>query len=96
MMKSHPQPELNDIQFDILDALYFVESYEHILQDTLHYPEPVVRAELKTLIDRGWVQVMRFEEAKGDYVRTAIYDLDNMHHFFYLATKEGLLRHNGR
>lgn len=88
--------ELNDVQFDILDALYFVESYAHVLADTDFHPEPVVRAELKTLIDRGWVQVMYFDEAKGDYARTGIYDLDNMHELFFLATKEGLLRHNGR
>jgi len=94
-MPSHdPQYELSEVQFDILDALYFVESYDHILEDA-PYPETVVRAEMHTLIDRGWVQVMRLDEEKGDYLRTAIYDLDNMRDFYYLATKEGLLKHNG-
>lgn len=86
--------ELNDVQFDILDAIYFVEPLENILEE-VSAPRAVVLDELRTMIDRGWVQVLRFDEDKGDYVRTAIYDSDQMGEFRYLATKEGLLRHNG-
>jgi hypothetical protein len=89
------EPELNDVQFDILDSVYFVESLEHILEET-DTPRAVVIDELRTMIDRGWVQVMQYDEAAGDYVRTSIYDADNMDEFCYLATKQGLLRHNGR
>lgn len=85
---------LNDVQFDILDALYFVEPYERVLADVSH-PEPIVRRELLTMIKKGWVQVLRFDEAKGDYIRTHMMDVDNMQEFAFLATKEGLLRHNG-
>ena len=86
--------ELNEVQFRILDAIYFVESLEHILED-VGEPEPVVRDELRTMIDRGWVHVMAFDEAKGDFIRTAIYDTDNMQEYSYLASKDGLLKHNG-
>ncbi len=85
---------LNEVQFDILDAIYFVEPLEHILEET-EASRPVVIDELRTMIDRGWVQVMVHDEAKGDYVRTGIFDSDNMEEFYFLATKEGLLRHNG-
>ncbi|RMG26483.1 MAG: hypothetical protein D6730_09050 [Bacteroidetes bacterium] len=86
--------ELNDIQFQILDALYFVEPFSALLQE-VDAPEAVIKDELRILIDRDWVQVMEFVEEKGDYLRTAIYDADNMQQYAFLATKKGLLVHNG-
>jgi hypothetical protein len=86
--------EINDLQFNILDALYFVEPYQNIL-DEVEEPEPVIRDELRSMIDKGWVHVMAFDEEKGDYVKSPIYDTDNMQDYAYLASKKGLLRHNG-
>ena len=85
---------LNELQFDIIDCLYFVESYENILED-VSKPEPIVRDELRTLIDRGYVNVLIFDEENGDYKKTAIFDSDNMKDYHYLASKDGLLKHNG-
>ena len=85
---------LTDLQFQILDSIYFVESFEHIVEEA-EQPVPIVVDELRTMIDRGWVQVMVFDDGKEDYVRTAIYDADNMQNYHYLATKNGLLKHNG-
>ena len=39
--------ELNELQFAILDVLYFVESFGHILED-VGEPAPSVRDELRT------------------------------------------------
>ncbi|MEZ4830304.1 MAG: hypothetical protein R3C61_29065 [Bacteroidia bacterium] len=86
--------ELNDIQFQILDAVYFVESFENVLEES-GAPAPVVVDEIRTLIDRGWLQVMVFDEAKGDYVRTSIFDTDHLEEYHFLATRAGLLKHNG-
>lgn len=88
------QTPLTDLQFQILDSIYFVESFTHILEEAGE-PVPVVIDELRTMIDRGWVQVMEFDPRKGDYTRTAFFDTDQMDRYHYLATKEGLLRHNG-
>lgn len=85
---------LNELQFDIIDCLYFVEPYTNILED-VGKPEPVMRDELRTLIDRGYVNVLVFDETKGDYNKTVIFDSDNMQDYFYLASKDGLLKHNG-
>ena len=52
--------------------------------------------ELRTMIDRGWIQVMMFDKEKGDYIGTAIYDTDHLEEYHFLATKAGLLKHNGR
>lgn len=86
--------ELNDVQFQILDSVYFVESFQNILEESGE-PVPVVVDELRTMIDRGWLQVMTFDEGKGDFVRTAIFDTDHLENYHFLATKAGLLKHNG-
>ncbi|MEM9987392.1 MAG: hypothetical protein AAF804_20045 [Bacteroidota bacterium] len=88
------EEELNDLQFDILDTIYFVEPLEHILEEC-DAPRAVIIDELKTMIDRGWVQVMRYDEKKDDFVRTAIFDSDHLEEYSFLATKDGLLRHTG-
>ena len=86
--------ELNELQFQILDSIYFMESLEHIVEEAA-MPRAIVIDEIRTMIDRGWVQVMAFDERKGDYTRTGIFDNDNLDEYRFLATKEGLLRHNG-
>jgi len=87
--------ELNDLQYKILDSLYFVEPFDKILEEVAE-PENLVAAELKQMISRRWVQPMRWDAEKGDFVRSNIHDVDDMRAFRYLATKEGLLKHNGR
>ncbi len=86
--------ELNDIQWQILDSVYFVESFEHILEE-VDAKAAIVADELKTMIARGWIQVMDFDGERGDFVKTIFYDSDNMHAYRYLATRQGLMKHNG-
>ncbi len=86
---------LSEIQFKILDSIYFVEPFLNIVEE-VGESEYVVGAELKTMIHKGWIQVMEFDKAKGDFMRTLIYDGDNMKDFSFLATKEGLFQHNSR
>jgi hypothetical protein len=85
---------LSDIQFQILDAIYFPEPIVNILEET-DATLPVVINELRSMIDKGWVQVMEFDAQRNDYIRTAIYDTDHMEAYRFLATKAGLLKHNG-
>jgi hypothetical protein len=86
---------LNDAQFAILDTLYFVEPFDQIIEES-GLPESVVKDELRNLIAARWVQVMAFDETSKDFVRSTLYDADNMRDYHYLATKEGLLKHSGR
>jgi len=86
--------ELTDLQFEILDAIYFVEPYQNII-DEVEQTEPIIRDELRTMIDKGWINVLRFDEEKGDYEKTRIYDTDNMQNSAYLASKDGLLKNKG-
>lgn len=86
---------LTDIEYDVLNALYFVEPFQNIL-DECKASEPVVADVLKQLIHRKYVTPMQFDEEKQEYIRTFFYDADNMRAYHYLATKEGLMAHNSR
>ena len=89
------ESQLSDIEYDILNAIYFVEPFENILAECNAAPN-VVADVLKKLIAKKYVVAMRFEEEQQEYVRSFIYDTDNMHAYAYLATKEGLLVHNSK
>lgn len=87
--------QLNDVEYDILNAIYFVESFDHILEECKEKPA-VVADVLKQLIHKKYVVPMKWDDEKTEYVRSFIYDTDDMRAYFYLATKEGLLAHNSR
>lgn len=85
--------ELSDLERDILNSVYFVEPFENILEE-VNLPAPIVADGIKTLIHKKMIVAMRWDEDKMEYVRSFIYDSDNMKAYSYLATKEGLLAHN--
>ncbi len=87
--------ELSDLEWDILNSVYFVEPFENILEE-VRLPAPIVADGIKTLIHKKMIVAMRWDEEKMEYVRSFIYDSDNMKAYSYLATKEGLLAHNSR
>ncbi|MCE2740490.1 MAG: hypothetical protein LW669_03270 [Sphingobacteriales bacterium] len=86
--------DMDEVEFEILNVLYFVEPFEKILEE-VPYAANIVADVLKTLIHKKWVVAMKWDEVLQDYKRSFIYDSDNMHAYSYLATKEGLLAHNG-
>ncbi|MBP9187560.1 MAG: hypothetical protein KBE91_10290 [Bacteroidia bacterium] len=89
------ESQLTDIEYDILNAIYFVEPFRHILAECNAAPN-IVADVLKQLIHKKYVVAMLFDDEKGEYSRSFIYDSDNMHAYAYLATKEGLMAHNSK
>ena len=87
--------KLDDVEYEVLDVLYFVESYEKILEE-VNYPPNIVTDVLKMLIRRRLVVAMDWNEDKKEYVKSFMYDSDHMDTFHYLATKEGLMAHTSR
>jgi hypothetical protein len=83
--------ELTDIEYDILNAVYF----DNIVSEC-NAPVPIVADVIKQLIHKKYIAAMQWDEVKKEYVRSYIYDTDNMKSFFYLATKDGLIAHNSR
>jgi hypothetical protein len=86
---------LSDLEYDILNCLYFVEPFHRIVEEC-QCDRNIVADELKNLIHKKMVSPMRFDEETHEYIRSFIYDTDNMDHYCYMATKEGLMAHNGR
>lgn len=84
---------MTDNEFDLLDELYFVQSFSD-LKEILEWEEGMVKETLHALIDKGWVKC--FKDIKAE---VALEDVDFQQlysRYFYLATKAGLLAHNGR
>ena len=84
-----------DVEYEILGVLYFVEPFEKILEEVKASPN-VIADSLKQLIDLRYVTAMMWSDENKDYIRSFIYDADNMHAYSYLATKEGLMAHNSK
>jgi len=87
--------ELSDIEFDVLNSVYFVESFEHIVEEC-NESAPIIGDVLKQLIHKKFIVPMKWDDEKSEYVRSFIYDSDNMNAYHYLATREGLIAHNSK
>lgn len=82
---------MNDIEFEILDELYFVIPYRE-LKLKLNMPEDILLSNLKEMIKKGWI---RFYKNGTDEVLVEDVDFNNnFKNYYYLASKAGLLAHN--
>jgi transcription initiation factor IIE alpha subunit len=82
---------MTDLEFDILDELYFVIAYDD-LQKILGIDDEELKQALINLHQKGWIKCFDniSEELSLDEV-----DLKHSYrHYFYLASKEGLMAHN--
>lgn len=82
---------MTDDEFEVLDEVYFVQSFHQILEATGKENNILIKV-LSSLYDKGWIRVFKevddevpvnelnFEVHAGDYL--------------YLATKQGLMAHN--
>lgn len=84
---------MTDQEFDVLDELYFVVPFSHLRQE-LDLEEEELKNTLQSLWKKGWIKCFlnASEEARPDEI-----NLENrFSEYFYLASKSGLLAHNGR
>lgn len=82
---------MTDDEFDVLDELYFVTSFEQLKGATELAPGQLIQI-LESIYHKGWVKIMKTvdEEVPHDQL-----DLPNMaDKYYFLATKDGLLAHN--
>jgi hypothetical protein len=87
--------ELTEVEYDILNVVYFVETYDKILEE-VNYPANIVADSVKFLIRMKYISPMRLDPKTKDYVRSFMYDSDNMRAYRYIITREGLEAHNTR
>lgn len=82
---------MTDNELDVLDELHFVQSFSY-LQGTLGLPDKTLKETLRELAEKGWVKILRTAD---DEVTLPEADLTtNGQHYFYLATKKGLLAYH--
>lgn len=82
---------MSDIEFDILDELYFIISFHDLLQK-LQIEESVLKVELEKMYLKGWLRIM---EKKTENPVDNLDSFNKNYKFYnYLASKEGLFAHN--
>jgi len=84
---------MTDIEFDVLDELYFVQPFSYLIEE-LDLDELELKDTLAILVDKGWIKCFlnMQEEALNHEVKLE----EKYKEYFYLATKAGLMAHNGR
>lgn len=82
---------MSDLEYDVLDELYFVQSYAH-LRDTLQWDDQMLKETIESLWKKDWIRCYSSptEELTGNEI-----DLETRYHtYYYLASKSGLFAHN--
>ncbi|MGK7397759.1 MAG: transporter [Candidatus Cyclobacteriaceae bacterium M3_2C_046] len=84
---------MNDIEFEVMDELYFIHSFEE-LEKKLALTENDLKDTLLALWQKGWIRVFRSIQSEIAYQADTY--KKNFRNYYYIASKAGLLAHNGR
>ncbi len=84
---------MTDNEFDVLDELYFVQSFEALTQ-VLSMPEQELKLALEALLKKGWIKC--FQSLTEELPADEIHFETQYRNYYYLASKAGLLAHNSR
>ncbi|WP_026462793.1 hypothetical protein [Adhaeribacter aquaticus] len=85
---------MTDIEFDIIDELYFVTPFKDILAN-LDLPQEELGAQLFLLMKKGFVKAFYPDPDTEVELNEERFEKKCVN-CFYLATKAGLLAHNSR
>ncbi len=84
---------MSDLEYRILDELYFLSSFENLIENVSDKRDAVLNA-LKNLLDDGLVTQVRIEGGKEE--KLELPDYSSMEESYFVASKRGLLIHNSR
>lgn len=84
---------MNDKEFEVIDELYFVTSYEQ-LKANLEMNDDGLKATLSDIVRKGWVRIYK-DKAATDPIESDQFP-DSLKGYYFLASKEGLLLHNSK
>ena len=87
--------ELTDLEFRIIDELYFVTSFNDLL-DLMNEDQSKLPDGLKGLLEKELITQLVFDENLKDYRRLDTPDLEALERSCFVASKQGLLIHNSR
>ncbi|GAA4844315.1 hypothetical protein [Algivirga pacifica] len=82
---------MNDLEFEVLDELYFVVSFSQ-LQEATGIEQSALKECLQQLLEKKWVKCMA---SIDDELEESEVDMNaHFQQYYYLATKKGLMAHN--
>lgn len=82
---------MTETEYDIIDQLYFVTSYEDLLSETGMTNE-TIKNPLWSMVQKDWIKCLSNPETE---VFPNLDEFDsNYSNYHYLATKKGLFKHN--
>lgn len=85
---------MNEIEYDIIDELYFVTAYKDIAAN-LNLTDEDLRQHLATLVRKGYIKTL-YPDPDTEIAFDENLFRTNYRQYFYLATKAGLISHNSR
>lgn len=81
---------MSDAEFDLLDELYFVQSYNYV-KESLGWEDQLILETLDFLYQKGMIKCL----SAPDDERFDVVDIfEEGKKLYYLATKKGLMAHN--
>jgi hypothetical protein len=87
---------MEELEYEILDALYFVEPFNTIVDEVSEKRIPVIKDCLRQLINKQYIKVMVWDNTEKTFVSSPFIDFDTLEDFHFLITRQGLLAHNTR
>ncbi|MGV3585539.1 MAG: hypothetical protein ACO1OF_00950 [Adhaeribacter sp.] len=85
---------MNEIEYDIIDELYFVTAYKDIAA-TLNLSDEDLGRHLAALAQKGYIKTL-YPDPDTEVAFDENLFQANYRQYFYLATKAGLITHNSR
>ena len=86
---------MSDLEFQIMDEVYFLCSFSQLLSD-LGCNEELLNDTLIELLRKDFIQQLEYSEEEGDYIKLDTPDFSKVKACSYVATKKGLLEHNAK
>jgi len=86
---------MNELEFQIMDEVYFLCSFQQLLQ-VIGCDEEKLSDSLIELLKKDFIQQLVFDDDEKDYLKLESPDFSRIKAASYVATKKGLLEHNSR
>ena len=87
--------ELTDLEFRIIDELYFVTSFNDLL-NSLDEDQSKLLNGVKMLLEKELITQLIFDDALKDYRKLDTPDFQALEDSYFVASRQGLLIHNSR
>lgn len=84
---------MSDEEFDVLDELYFVQPFSYLIEE-LQMEEDDLKQVLRSLLQKGYIKC--FFNMNDEVFDDQLNFEEEFKNYHYLASKKGLLAHNGR